>query len=109
MFLTIRPRSKLTPHFASFIDLLLLLLLLLLLPSPSPPPGPSTRFVLIFDIWHPDFTPDEVRFIDTLYKARFRAERRAAAAGEDGDSFYSVLEKSKFLLDNADWWGEWGR
>ena len=23
--------------------------------------GASTRFVLIFDIWHPDFSPDEVR------------------------------------------------
>ncbi len=71
--------------------------------------GSSTRFVLIFDIWHPDFSADEVRFIDTLYKARFRAERRAAAAGDDDDSFYSVLEKSKFMLDDAEWWGEWGR
>jgi hypothetical protein len=40
---------------------------------PSPPPfpltsptGSATRFVLIFDIWHPDFSADEVRFIDTL-------------------------------------------
>jgi hypothetical protein len=37
----------------------------------SPPPltsptGSATRFVLIFDIWHPDFSADEVRFIDTL-------------------------------------------
>ena len=53
----------------------------------------------------------QVRFVDTLYKARFRcanastvglrflncarrAERRAAAAGDDDDSFYAVLEKS---------------
>jgi hypothetical protein len=38
-------------------------------------------------MWHPDFSADEVRFIDTLYKARFRAECRAAAAGHDHDLF----------------------
>lgn len=66
--------------------------------------GPATRFVLIFDVWHPDLSEDEVRFFQFLQRSKMRAEMAADAAGPDGDSFYRLLADAKHLLADESWW-----
>ena len=42
--------------------------------------GASDRVVLLFDMWHPELTPDEVRAIEAMFAEV--DERREARAGD---------------------------
>jgi aspartate beta-hydroxylase len=66
--------------------------------------GPETRLVLVFDIWHPDFSDDEVRFLNFLQKNKMRAEMAADEAQPHEESFYKLLADANQLLDGTDWW-----
>jgi hypothetical protein len=66
--------------------------------------GPETRLVLVFDVWHPDFSDDEVRFLNFLQKNKMRAEMAADEAQPHEESFYKLLADANQLLDGTDWW-----
>ena len=58
--------------------------------------GPSSRVVLIFDVWHPDLQPEEVKFMGFINKAQIAAARKMKEQlqGESSD-FLSVIERSR--------------
>jgi len=66
--------------------------------------GNATRIVLVFDIWHPDLSDAEVKFLAFLQSAKMRAEMAADAQQPEGESFYRLLVDSSRLLGDNDWW-----
>lgn len=74
--------------------------------------GMETRVVLIVDIWHPDLSDDEVKFLGTLQNCRLRAGRhlseiaaqQAGANGPESDTYFEIIEKARHLLTDDDWW-----
>jgi len=94
----------------------------------------QARIVLIFDIWHPDLTKKEIKFLSFLRKAEMKLEKKLcelAAANDhnltkdDGDSnnnnkssieeenkanenFFQILEKARDLkIEPSDLWGDY--
>mmetsp|Transcript_93920 Transcript_93920/g.223457 ORF Transcript_93920/g.223457 Transcript_93920/m.223457 type:complete len:349 (-) Transcript_93920:48-1094(-) len=72
--------------------------------------GPETRAVLIVDIWHPDLTDAEVKFLRTLQSCRLRAGKALAELsaevpkGPEEASYFEIVEKARSLLTTDDWW-----
>lgn len=66
--------------------------------------GDETRLILIVDFWHPDLTPVEIKLLNTLQNARFRAEAAISEMDPDKDNFYSIIESAKDLIQDNDWW-----
>ena len=66
--------------------------------------GGSTRIVLIFDVWHPDFSDEEIKFLSYLQKSQMKEEERLSINDDSEDNFYSVLRKTKDLLHDNNWW-----
>jgi aspartate beta-hydroxylase len=67
--------------------------------------GNQTRIVLIFDIWHPDLTDKEVRFLSSLQRSKLRTEQMYSETDKSNDNFYSLIENTKHVLDEDDsWW-----
>jgi len=72
--------------------------------------GSETRIVLIVDIWHPDLTDPEVKFLRILQNCRLRAGRiMAEYAANQGDSpedstYFDIVERARNLLTDDDWW-----
>eukprot|EP01052_Picozoa_sp_SAG31_P004443 SAG31_NODE_184_length_20985_cov_28.867567_4_plen_88_part_00 len=70
--------------------------------------GVETRITLIVDIWHPDLSDREIKFLGTLQRARMKAEQARAEkfpVGNDEDDFFSLLDKTKNLRkDDKSWW-----
>merc|ERR1712183_596352 len=64
--------------------------------------GNETRVVLIVDIWHPDLTDPEVKFLSTLQSCRLRAARMLLEKNESanvGDaSYFEIIERARHLL-----------
>ena len=58
------------------------------------------RVVLVMDIWHPDLSDEEVKFLSFVNKGQVLAAKKLAAAAmtqgtECDDNFLSVIEKSR--------------
>ena len=69
--------------------------------------GDETRIVLIFDIWHPDLSDQEVRFMSSLQRSKLRAEQMRSQTDKSNDNFYSLIENTKHVLDDDhSWWQE---
>lgn len=77
--------------------------------------GNETRVVLIVDIWHPDLTDPEVKFLSTLQNCRLRAGRAMAEhlaeqqekeGSQDGKdaTYFEIVERARSLLTDDDWW-----
>jgi len=70
------------------------------------------RIVLIFDVWHPDLTPKEVKFLGFLQNAMMRAGKRLSEAVRDGgaqteggDDFFSVIDAAReVMVDESKVW-----
>ena len=72
-----------------------------------------SRIVLIFDIWHPDLTPKEVKFLTFLQNTSMRAAKRATSGGGTGggdgsaasersdDNFFSVIDAARSVPVDA--------
>jgi len=66
-------------------------------------PG-ATRIVLIFDVWHPDLQPKEIKFMEFLQNSALKAEKnmvserdREASEQRRYDNFFSVIEAAKSI------------
>merc|ERR1712060_1014813 len=76
--------------------------------------GNETRVVLIVDVWHPDLSDAEVKFLSTLQNCRLRAGRALAdecakqkekrVVGAEEDTYFEIIEKARHLLTDDDWW-----
>lgn len=74
------------------------------------------RIVLIFDIWHPDLTKEEVKFFEYINKYEMRAlqhmqiqQRQTTAASGEEDTFLDVIERgrrAKEMVSPNDIWSE---
>ena len=67
------------------------------------------RINLILDIWHPDLTEPELKFLTVLPQAKMALAKQHMMHdmddGNDLDNFYKVIEKAKGLPPNQDlWW-----
>ena len=67
----------------------------------------QSRIALIFDVWHPDLSPREVKFLSFLQTAAMkRAKKVCEAAGVVGDTFYSVIDQGRRIRpEDARVWG----
>ena len=67
----------------------------------------QSRIALIFDVWHPDLSAREVKFLSFLQTAAMkRAKRVCEAAGVRGDTFYSVIDQGRRVRpEDARVWG----
>ena len=66
--------------------------------------GDNTRVILIVDLWHPDLSDDEVRFLSLIQKSKMKFEKKLTEECEDKDNFYSVIEMAKDLITDNEWW-----
>lgn len=66
--------------------------------------GDETRLILIVDFWHPDLTDVELKFLNVLQNARFKAEAIYSEMDPDKDNFYSIIESAKGLIQDNEWW-----
>jgi hypothetical protein len=86
--------------------------------------GNVTRLVLIVDIWHPDLSDAEVKFLGTMQNAKLRVGRQMLAArreeeqrkkdnlnsenkNADNDvdnNLFAIIDKNKGALHDDDWW-----
>jgi len=71
--------------------------------------GPEARIVLIVDVWHPDLTEPEVRFLRSLQNCRLRAGRALVemSAGErthEEATYFEIVDRARHLLSSDDWW-----
>ncbi|EGR28675.1 hypothetical protein IMG5_170590 [Ichthyophthirius multifiliis] len=64
--------------------------------------GPETRIILIIDIWHPDLSNQEIKFLSLIQNAKMKFEKQISEL--DNDNFYKIIEMSKSLIENNDWW-----
>jgi aspartate beta-hydroxylase len=61
-----------------------------------------TRIVLIIDLWHPDLSAKEVKFLTFLQHATLRAEKGGCEqAPEDADNFFAILQLAKDIEPTA--------
>lgn len=85
--------------------------------------GEQTRIILIIDFWHPDLSDEEVKFLTLLRNSKMRClyllifvelafklskklrfEKKLSDDHPDKDNFFSIIESSRDLLTNNDWW-----
>ena len=69
------------------------------------------RIVLIFDIWHPDFSPEEVKFLEYMNRYEMRALRRIQKESSCQNNFLSVIERgclpeTRDTVKPEDIWGK---
>jgi len=64
------------------------------------------RVVLIVDIWHPDLTDPEIKFLSTLQNARLRVAKMSLDEinDNDGNDYFSIIERARTQLSDDDWW-----
>lgn len=69
--------------------------------------GSETRIVLIVDIWHPDLSDAEVKFLRTLQSCRLRAGKALAemeVREPHEATYFDIVEKARAVLTDDDWW-----
>jgi len=59
----------------------------------------KSRVVLIFDIWHPDLSDREIKFLSFIQKAQLRAERKRVQyiAKDDDTNLFSIIESNRSI------------
>lgn len=58
----------------------------------------GTRIVLIIDIWHPDLSKKEVKFLKFIQEQQLRVEKEATK-GQDG-TFYDIIDQARQIKTN---------
>lgn len=62
------------------------------------------------DLWHPDLSNDEIKFLSLLQKAKMKYERNLVESIGDEDNFYTVIDRARSLItNNSDWWIQEGK
>jgi len=60
----------------------------------------TSRIVLIFDIWHPDLTLKERKFLGFLQNAQLKVQKKICEMeGADEDNFFSIIDKASEILN----------
>ena len=66
----------------------------------------STRLqVLIVDVWHPDLSAKEIKFLGFLQTAAMRRDKNLCDRAGDSENFYAVIDKARHVApDRAQIW-----
>ena len=68
------------------------------------------RVILIFDIWHPDLSDEEVKFLSFLENAKMKSIRKYIESNEINDEdniFASIIIKAQSVeVNQSKVWGE---
>mmetsp|Transcript_29166 Transcript_29166/g.100653 ORF Transcript_29166/g.100653 Transcript_29166/m.100653 type:complete len:332 (-) Transcript_29166:770-1765(-) len=64
------------------------------------------RIVLVVDVWHPDLSLRETKFLGFLQTAAMKRDKRECAVrGMDDDNFYAVIDKARHVVaDDTEVW-----
>lgn len=54
----------------------------------------QSRVVLIVDVWHPDLSAAERKFLGFLRNAQLRSDKQRCEAAGDGDNFFSIIQQA---------------
>jgi aspartate beta-hydroxylase len=57
----------------------------------------NARVVLIVDVWHPDLSDQEIKFLTFLRAAQLRVAKKASDSGElhSDDDFFAILRRER--------------
>lgn len=69
--------------------------------------GDKTRVNLIFDFWNPNLSDKEVKFFKILQLSKLKNGRKQLellGKKANGINYFDIIEKSKNILKNDDWW-----
>lgn len=66
----------------------------------------ESRVVLVFDVWHPDLSDKEIKFLTYVQNAKLRSERKIASLAEqrddqDADNLYTIIDKNRTCRPDA--------
>ena len=65
----------------------------------------TSRITLIFDVWHPDLSIKERKFLGFLQNAQMKAQKKAIEGSGDTDNFFSIIDKAAALpVDDKELW-----
>jgi len=56
-----------------------------------------SRITLIFDIWHPETTPKERKFLSFLSNSQLRAQKKIVQKSGNEDNFFSIIDRAQYL------------
>jgi len=56
-----------------------------------------SRITLIFDIWHPETTLKERKFISFLSNSQLRAQKKIVEKSGNKDNFFSIIDRAQYL------------
>jgi aspartate beta-hydroxylase len=57
----------------------------------------TSRTTLIFDIWHPETTAKERKFLSFLGNAQLRHQKKVVEASGNEDNFFSIIDRAQYL------------
>lgn len=65
------------------------------------------RIVLVFDVWHPDLSDREIKFLSFLQTAAMRRDKLVCQRqGIEGDNFFAVIDRARSCTpDSKEIWG----
>jgi len=59
----------------------------------------TSRIVLIFDIWHPDLTLKERKFLGFLSNAQLKVQKKICEREGDEDNFFSIIDRAGTIVN----------
>lgn len=59
----------------------------------------KSRIVLIFDLWHPDITLQERKFLSFLTNAQLRVQKKICEQEGDEDNFFSIIDRAGTIVN----------
>ncbi|GMH69964.1 hypothetical protein TrVE_jg2339 [Triparma verrucosa] len=57
----------------------------------------SSRITLIFDVWHPETTVKERKFLSFLGNSQLRAQKKIVEMSGNKDNFFSIIDRAQYL------------
>lgn len=57
----------------------------------------SSRITLIFDIWHPQTTMKERKFLSFLGNSQLRAQKKIVEMSGNEENFFSIIDRAQYL------------
>ena len=52
---------------------------------------------LIFDIWHPQITTKEQKFLSFLGNSKLRGQKKIVEKSGNKDNFFSIIDRAQYL------------
>lgn len=60
-----------------------------------------SRIVLIVDVWHPDLSTQEKKFLRFLRNSQLRMDKKASEQHSNADNFYAIIQEASQQANDA--------